>query len=88
MKITVLAGGRGTLLWPMSHELRSSQFLRLLGSSESPHSKAYWSPRNGGPQCSCSLRAVYYSREDDAEWHLIEMKLSARRLLISSRSRM
>jgi hypothetical protein len=36
MKIIVLAGGRGTLLWPMSHELRSSQFLRLLGSSEPP----------------------------------------------------
>lgn len=41
MKIIVLAGGRGTRLWPMSRELYSKQFLRLPGSSESLLASAY-----------------------------------------------
>ena len=41
MKVIVLAGGRGTRLWPMSRELYSKQFLRLPGSSESLLASAY-----------------------------------------------
>jgi mannose-1-phosphate guanylyltransferase/mannose-6-phosphate isomerase len=41
MKVIVLAGGRGTRLWPMSRELYSKQFLRLPGSSESLLAGAY-----------------------------------------------
>jgi len=41
VKIIVLAGGRGTRLWPMSRELYSKQFLRLPGSSESLLASAY-----------------------------------------------
>jgi len=41
MKIIVLAGGRGTRLWPMSRELYSKQFLRLPGNSESLLASAY-----------------------------------------------
>ena len=41
MKIIVLAGGRGTRLWPMSRELYSKQFMRLPGSSESLLTSAY-----------------------------------------------
>ena len=41
MKVIVLAGGRGTRLWPMSRELYSKQFLRLPGSSESLMASAY-----------------------------------------------
>jgi len=41
MKVIVLAGGRGTRLWPMSRELYSKQFLRLPGSGESLLAGAY-----------------------------------------------
>jgi len=41
VKVVVLAGGRGTRLWPMSRELYSKQFLRLPGSSESLLASAY-----------------------------------------------
>jgi len=41
MKVIVLAGGRGTRLWPMSRELYSKQFLRLPGSGESLLASAY-----------------------------------------------
>lgn len=41
MRVIVLAGGRGTRLWPMSRELYSKQFLRLPGSSESLLASAY-----------------------------------------------
>jgi mannose-1-phosphate guanylyltransferase/mannose-6-phosphate isomerase len=41
MKVIVLAGGRGTRLWPMSRELYSKQFLCLPGSSESLLASAY-----------------------------------------------
>jgi mannose-1-phosphate guanylyltransferase/mannose-6-phosphate isomerase len=41
VKVVVLAGGRGTRLWPMSRELYSKQFLRLPGSSESLLAGAY-----------------------------------------------
>jgi len=41
VKIIVLAGGRGTRLWPMSRELYSKQFLRLPGSNESLLASAY-----------------------------------------------
>jgi mannose-1-phosphate guanylyltransferase/mannose-6-phosphate isomerase len=41
MKIIVLAGGRGTRLWPMSRELYSKQFLRLPGNDESLLASAY-----------------------------------------------
>jgi mannose-1-phosphate guanylyltransferase/mannose-6-phosphate isomerase len=41
MKVIILAGGRGTRLWPMSRELYSKQFLRLPGSSESLLASAY-----------------------------------------------
>ena len=41
MKVIVLAGGRGTRLWPMSRELYSKQFMRLPGSSESLLASAY-----------------------------------------------
>jgi len=41
MKVIVLAGGRGTRLWPMSRELYSKQFLHLPGSSESLLASAY-----------------------------------------------
>jgi len=41
MKVIVLAGGRGTRLWPMSRELYSKQFLRLPGCGESLLASAY-----------------------------------------------
>jgi len=41
VRVIVLAGGRGTRLWPMSRELYSKQFLRLPGSSESLLASAY-----------------------------------------------
>jgi mannose-1-phosphate guanylyltransferase/mannose-6-phosphate isomerase len=41
MKVVILAGGRGTRLWPMSRELYSKQFLRLPGSSKSLLASAY-----------------------------------------------
>jgi mannose-1-phosphate guanylyltransferase/mannose-6-phosphate isomerase len=41
VKVIVLAGGRGTRLWPMSRELYSKQFLRLPGSGESLLAGAY-----------------------------------------------
>lgn len=41
MKVIVLAGGRGTRLWPMSRELYSKQFLTLPGDGQSLLAKAY-----------------------------------------------
>lgn len=41
MKVIVLAGGRGTRLWPMSRELHSRQFLHLPGCRESVLASAY-----------------------------------------------
>lgn len=41
MEIIVLAGGRGTRLWPMSRELYSKQFLTLPGGGQSLLAKAY-----------------------------------------------
>jgi mannose-1-phosphate guanylyltransferase/mannose-6-phosphate isomerase len=41
VKVIVLAGGRGTRLWPMSRDLYSKQFLCLPGNSESLLAGAY-----------------------------------------------
>lgn len=37
MKIIVLSGGSGKRLWPLSNEVRSKQFLKLLQDSENRH---------------------------------------------------
>lgn len=52
MKIILLSGGSGTRLWPLSNDIRSKQFLKLLkddnGEAESMVQRVYRQIRQTG----------------------------------------
>ena len=73
MKIILLSGGSGKRLWPLSNDIRSKQFLKLLkneeGESESMVQRVYRQIRDTGIEADLVI-ATGKNQEDSILSHL------------------